>query len=93
MHSRPTSLVVAKEARKGNGILLCSELPSGCEGGAWKRGVSLAQASELLRRMCTRNLVRKYCRGISAERRALVGTGLRVGAGGRGAGAAPQPDC
>ena len=32
------------------------------------------QASDLLRKMCTRNLVRKYCRGITAERRALVGT-------------------
>ncbi|KAF6082177.1 myosin IH [Phyllostomus discolor] len=32
----------------------------------------LENASELLRRMCTRNLVRKYCRGISAERKALM---------------------
>lgn len=33
------------------------------------------QASDLLRKMCTRNLVRKYCCGITAERKALVGMG------------------
>ncbi|EDL19917.1 mCG129713 [Mus musculus] len=32
----------------------------------------LENASNLLRRMCTRNLVRKYCRGISAERKAMM---------------------
>ncbi|XDA85454.1 hypothetical protein R6Z07F_015230 [Ovis aries] len=32
----------------------------------------LGTASDLLRKMCTRNLVRKYCRGITAERRALM---------------------
>ncbi|KAM5311223.1 unconventional myosin-Ih [Glossophaga mutica] len=32
----------------------------------------LENASELLRKMCTRNLVRKYCRGITAERKALM---------------------
>ncbi|XP_058387606.1 unconventional myosin-Ih isoform X1 [Diceros bicornis minor] len=32
----------------------------------------LENASDLLRKMCTRNLVRKYCRGITAERRALM---------------------
>ena len=31
------------------------------------------QASNLLRKMCVRNLVRKYCRGVSAERKAMVG--------------------
>lgn len=33
------------------------------------------QASDLLRKMCTRNLVRKYCCRITAERKALVGMG------------------
>uniref|UniRef100_A0A8D2A722 Myosin IH n=2 Tax=Sus scrofa TaxID=9823 RepID=A0A8D2A722_PIG len=32
----------------------------------------LANASELLRKMCTRNLVRRYCRGITAERKAMM---------------------
>ncbi|XP_021042914.2 unconventional myosin-Ih [Mus pahari] len=32
----------------------------------------LENASNLLRRMCTRNLVRKYCHGISAERKAMM---------------------
>uniref|UniRef100_A0A8C8WTL9 Myosin IH n=1 Tax=Panthera leo TaxID=9689 RepID=A0A8C8WTL9_PANLE len=32
----------------------------------------LENASDLLRKMCTRNLVRKYCRGITAERKALM---------------------
>uniref|UniRef100_A0A452FP17 Myosin IH n=1 Tax=Capra hircus TaxID=9925 RepID=A0A452FP17_CAPHI len=32
----------------------------------------LGTASDLLRKMCTRNLVRQYCRGITAERRALM---------------------
>ncbi|XP_040106859.1 unconventional myosin-Ih [Oryx dammah] len=32
----------------------------------------LGTASDLLRKMCTRNLVWKYCRGITAERRALM---------------------
>jgi len=39
-----------------------------------ENGVFPTQASDLLRKMCTRNLVRKYCHGITAERRALVGT-------------------
>lgn len=41
------------------------------------------QASDLLRKMCTRNLVRKYCCGITAERKALVGAGGWVGWGAR----------
>ncbi|XP_057161707.1 unconventional myosin-Ih [Ursus arctos] len=32
----------------------------------------LENASDLLRKMCTRNLVRKYCCGITAERKALM---------------------
>ncbi|XP_070372910.1 unconventional myosin-Ih [Equus asinus] len=32
----------------------------------------LENASDLLRKMCMRNLVRKYCRGITAERKALM---------------------
>ncbi|MBZ3881120.1 Unconventional myosin-Ih [Sciurus carolinensis] len=32
----------------------------------------LENASDLLRGMCLRNLVRKYCRGVTAERRALM---------------------
>uniref|UniRef100_A0A8D2B2W7 Myosin IH n=1 Tax=Sciurus vulgaris TaxID=55149 RepID=A0A8D2B2W7_SCIVU len=32
----------------------------------------LENASDLLRAMCLRNLVRKYCRGVTAERRALM---------------------
>uniref|UniRef100_A0A8D0PAE8 Myosin IH n=1 Tax=Sus scrofa TaxID=9823 RepID=A0A8D0PAE8_PIG len=32
----------------------------------------LANASELLRKMCTRNLVRRYCLGITAERKAMM---------------------
>uniref|UniRef100_A0A8C0NMP7 Myosin IH n=1 Tax=Canis lupus familiaris TaxID=9615 RepID=A0A8C0NMP7_CANLF len=32
----------------------------------------LENASDLLRKMCIRNLVRKYCRGITAERKALM---------------------
>lgn len=39
------------------------------------------QASDLLRKMCTRNLVRKYCCGITEERKALVGAGGWVGWG------------
>lgn len=59
--------------------------------GRRKTGVFPTQASDLLRKMCTRNLVRKYCRGITAERRALVGT-RRVGRwqDRRGVGASPS---
>lgn len=32
----------------------------------------LENASDLLRKMCLRNLVRKYCRGVTAERRAMM---------------------
>uniref|UniRef100_A0A8C5P591 Myosin 1H n=1 Tax=Jaculus jaculus TaxID=51337 RepID=A0A8C5P591_JACJA len=32
----------------------------------------LENASDLLRKMCVRNLVRKYCRGVSAERKAMM---------------------
>ncbi|XP_049977059.1 unconventional myosin-Ih isoform X1 [Alexandromys fortis] len=32
----------------------------------------LENASNLLRKMCVRNLVRKYCRGVSAERKAMM---------------------
>ncbi|XP_038200469.2 unconventional myosin-Ih [Arvicola amphibius] len=32
----------------------------------------LENASNLLRKMCMRNLVRKYCRGVSAERKAMM---------------------
>ncbi|XP_058512821.1 unconventional myosin-Ih isoform X2 [Ochotona princeps] len=32
----------------------------------------LENASTLLRKMCTRNLVRKYCHGVTAERRAMM---------------------
>ncbi|KAB1255561.1 Unconventional myosin-Ih [Camelus dromedarius] len=52
----------------------------------------LENASELLRKMCMRNLVRKYCRGITAERKALVGTrcvGRWRDGGGRGVPALP----
>ncbi|KAF4011648.1 hypothetical protein G4228_003805 [Cervus hanglu yarkandensis] len=40
---------------------------------SWLRPPGILEtASDLLRKMCTRNLVRKYCRGITAERRALM---------------------
>ncbi|XP_005869853.1 PREDICTED: unconventional myosin-Ih [Myotis brandtii] len=39
----------------------------------WLRPPGILQnASDLLRKMCVRNLVRKYCRGITAERKALM---------------------
>ncbi|XP_023976521.2 unconventional myosin-Ih [Physeter macrocephalus] len=39
----------------------------------WLRPPGLLEnASNLLRKMCMRNLVRKYCRGITAERKALM---------------------
>ncbi|XP_060048547.1 unconventional myosin-Ih [Erinaceus europaeus] len=40
---------------------------------SWLRPPGILQnVSDLLRAMCMRNLVRKYCRGISAEKRALM---------------------
>uniref|UniRef100_A0A8C6DU73 Myosin IH n=1 Tax=Moschus moschiferus TaxID=68415 RepID=A0A8C6DU73_MOSMO len=40
---------------------------------SWLRPPGILEtASDLLRKMCTRNLVRKYCRGITAERRTLM---------------------
>ncbi|XP_029080847.1 unconventional myosin-Ih isoform X2 [Monodon monoceros] len=40
---------------------------------SWLRPPGLLEnASNLLRKMCMRNLVRKYCRGITAERKALM---------------------
>ena len=58
---------------------MLSKLLFGCEWGGWKSRVPFTQASELLRKMCTRNLVQKYCCGITAERKALVGTWAACG--------------
>ncbi|XP_011888307.1 PREDICTED: unconventional myosin-Ih [Cercocebus atys] len=37
-----------------------------------ERSMFSTQASDLLRKMCVRNLVQKYCRGITAERKAMM---------------------
>uniref|UniRef100_A0A2K5N0D1 Myosin IH n=1 Tax=Cercocebus atys TaxID=9531 RepID=A0A2K5N0D1_CERAT len=39
---------------------------------SWLLCTSFPNASDLLRKMCVRNLVQKYCRGITAERKAMM---------------------
>uniref|UniRef100_A0A8B9YZ16 Myosin IH n=1 Tax=Bos mutus grunniens TaxID=30521 RepID=A0A8B9YZ16_BOSMU len=59
--------------RKNYILNLRHHVPKNVLDKSWLRPPGILEtASDLLRKMCTRNLVRKYCRGITAERRALM---------------------
>ncbi|XP_044786313.2 unconventional myosin-Ih [Bubalus bubalis] len=59
--------------RKNYILNLRHHIPKNVLDKSWLRPPGILEtASDLLRKMCTRNLVRKYCRGITAERRALM---------------------
>lgn len=48
------------------------------------------QTSEMLRKICMRNLVRKYCRGLTAERKVQVTNPWNVSVGDQ-TGVMPEP--
>ncbi|XP_067556607.1 unconventional myosin-Ih isoform X4 [Pseudorca crassidens] len=59
--------------RKNYILNLRYHVPENVLDDSWLRPPGLLEnASNLLRKMCMRNLVRKYCRGIAAERKALM---------------------
>uniref|UniRef100_A0AAA9TSS7 Myosin IH n=1 Tax=Bos taurus TaxID=9913 RepID=A0AAA9TSS7_BOVIN len=59
--------------RKNYILNLRHHVPKNVLDKSWLRPPGILEtASDLLRKMCTRNLVRKYCHGITAERRALM---------------------
>ncbi|XP_008070623.2 unconventional myosin-Ih [Carlito syrichta] len=59
--------------RKNYVLNLRYHVPKNVLDGSWLRPPGILEnASDLLRKMCMRNLVRKYCQGVTAEQKALM---------------------